>query len=134
MTYAITEDCIGCQRCLPACPTNAIEPNGDSFSINTDLCNNCQGFHSVPQCWSVCPTNSGCVSLSPESTAFTFSRALETSTDYWQAWQANYDYRISKLRDSAQSGYWHDWFDTYSQTLQKLQAHPKKTENVPLVP
>ncbi|MEM9008050.1 MAG: 4Fe-4S binding protein, partial [Cyanobacteria bacterium P01_F01_bin.86] len=33
MTYTITQDCIGCQRCLSACPTEAIQTNGLSFWI-----------------------------------------------------------------------------------------------------
>jgi ferredoxin len=133
MTYAITEKCISCQRCVPNCPTNAIERDGTAFRINADLCNNCKGFHSVPQCWAVCPTDGGCVSLSGNS-SFTLGTALETTADYWKAWQAAYSQRVSRLKQSPQTDYWHDWFNAYSQTLQKLQAQAETGENVPLVP
>ncbi|NJM97255.1 MAG: 4Fe-4S binding protein [Phormidesmis sp. RL_2_1] len=133
MTYAITDKCISCQRCLPACPTNAIEPDGDSFQINADLCNNCRGFYSVPQCWSACPTSGGCVSLAAGSSSFTLGNVLETSTDYWKAWRANYNHRVSRLKSSPQSAYWQNWFDTYSKNLQQLQAQSKEPPS-PLTP
>ncbi len=135
MTYAITEKCISCQRCLPACPTNAIERDGDTFRINADLCNNCQGAHSVPQCWAACPTDGGCVSLSNAGSSFTLGKALENTTDYWKAWLAAYSQRVSQLRSSAQADYWHDWFDSYSQTLQQLQDKAQEeSKTLPLVP
>ncbi|EDX85202.1 4Fe-4S binding domain protein [Synechococcus sp. PCC 7335] len=134
MTYAITDKCISCQRCIPTCPTNAIERNGATFKINADLCNNCKGFYSVPQCWAVCPTEGGCVSLSGRSSAFTLGSAIETTADYWKAWQAAYKQRVSRLKQSPQSEYWNDWFDSYSQSLEKLQAQAKTGTNAPLTP
>ena len=132
MTYAITDQCISCQRCLPNCPTNAIERNGSTFQINADKCNNCKGFHSVPQCWAVCPTDGGCVSVPIGTSAFTLGNALEKTTDYWQAWQAAYSQSVSRVKNSPQADYWHGWFDAYSKALQKLQA--QSPEDIPLVP
>lgn len=134
MTYAITESCISCQRCIPNCPTNAIERDGATFRINADLCNNCKGFHSVPQCWAVCPTDKGCISLSAGSSAFTLGNALEKTTDYWKAWAAAYSQRVSRLKHAPEADYWHDWFDAYSQSLQKMQAQSEADTTVPLVP
>ncbi|MEL6552052.1 MAG: 4Fe-4S binding protein [Cyanobacteria bacterium J06621_11] len=135
MTYAITEKCISCQRCIPNCPTNAIEPDGATFRINAELCNNCKGFHSVPQCWAACPADEGCVSLSNRTSSFTLGNALETTTDYWKAWQAAYSQRVSQLENSPQADYWHSWFDSYSHTLQKLQTQAKEdSKSIPLVP
>ena len=134
MTYAITEKCISCQRCVPNCPTNAIERDGDTFRINADLCNNCKGFHAVPQCWAMCPTDDGCVSLATRISSFTLGNALENTADYWKAWQAAYNQRLALLKDSPQADYWHDWFDSYSQTLQKLQATAEEeNKRIPLV-
>ncbi|MGD1898964.1 MAG: 4Fe-4S dicluster domain-containing protein [Phormidesmis sp.] len=138
MTYAITENCISCQRCLPACPTNAIEAKGSTFQINAALCNNCRGFHSVPQCWAACPTNDGCVSLSAGTNVFTLGSALETSKDYWKTWFSAYSHQVARLKESSNSDYWQDWFDAYSQNLQhlKTQAQQNKTapKNAPLMP
>jgi len=63
MTYTITSQCISCQRCQNACPTSAIQTDGTAFWIDVNSCNQCKGSHGVPQCWSVCPTNAGCVPL-----------------------------------------------------------------------
>lgn len=122
MTYTITNQCIGCQRCLSACPTGAIATDGAAFWIEVDRCNQCQGSHGVPQCWSVCPTNEGCVPLSTATTAMPLGAGAEPSTDYWDTWFATYSRMVARLKASQQSNYWRQWFDTYSQALQQLQT------------
>lgn len=127
MAYTITDKCIGCQRCLPNCPTNAIKADGATFRIDENLCNNCAGAYSVPQCWAACPTNKACVPDAQNTAAFALSTAVERSADYWKAWFSTYHNRLSRLQESKHAGYWKDWFDNYSQTLQKLQTQSQKS-------
>ncbi len=58
MTYTIPSSCNGCDSCRPQCPTGAIKIEGDKFSIDPTLCNNCEGYYSQPQCVIHCPINS----------------------------------------------------------------------------
>ena len=124
--YTITNDCIGCQRCLSACPTGAIATDGNAFWIETDLCNQCEGSYGIPQCWAVCPTNEGCVPLTVETVTASLNSKSETSTDYWEFWSAKYVRMLARLKDSKQPRYWRQWFDAYSQTLRNLQAQPDR--------
>ncbi len=130
MTYAITNSCISCQRCLSSCPTNAIQSDGSRFWIDVNLCNHCQGSHGVAQCWAVCPTNEGCVPLSAGAAAV--SLTAQTSTDYWNNWFVSYSSMVARLKTTKQSPYWRQWFEAYYQTLKKLQAQRKVT--APLTP
>lgn len=130
MAYTITDKCIGCQRCLPNCPTNAIESDGSTFRIDADRCNNCVGAYSVPQCWASCPTNEACVPSLKGATAFTLSTAIERSADYWKAWFSTYHNRIARLEASKHSGYWEAWFDNYTQSLQRLQSRPQDSSGL----
>ena len=41
---------VGCSKCLEVCPANAIQPNGDTVSIDTAICGGCG------MCGSVCPS------------------------------------------------------------------------------
>jgi ferredoxin len=122
MPYTITQSCIGCQRCLSACPTQAIQTNGLAFWIDIDRCNQCQGSHGVPQCWATCPTNEGCVPLSTGATAIPLSSISEASGDYWESWFATYTRMVARLQTAPHSGYWHTWFDGYSQAMKRLQT------------
>jgi ferredoxin len=119
MTYTITSQCIGCDRCLSVCPTHAIQQQGDHYSINSDLCNNCVGYYSVAQCAATCPTNKGCISGS--TIAFS-QQGLLDSTDYWERWFSTYNCMMSRLRRSKNAQYWEHWFDAYSHKLSKLLA------------
>jgi ferredoxin len=56
MAYKITEDCTACGICLPECPNSAIS-EGDPYVIDPSKCNECEGFHDVPQCKDVCPVD-----------------------------------------------------------------------------
>ena len=79
MAIIITDDCINCGACEPACPNNAIYEGGstwrmsdgtkssdggqqdplkdNSYFIAPDKCTECVGFHDEPQCASVCPVD-----------------------------------------------------------------------------
>jgi ferredoxin len=134
MSYTITNKCIGCQRCLSACPTRAIQTNGGVFWIDIHRCNQCAGSHGVPQCWSVCPTNEGCVPLSTGTLAIALATESETSTDYWRSWFATYSHLVARLKDTKPSSYWQQWFDRYSQSLQQLQNQPHNPVSLPVTP
>ncbi|MEO0489187.1 MAG: 4Fe-4S binding protein [Cyanobacteria bacterium J06635_15] len=134
MTYTITNNCISCQRCLSSCPTSAIQTDGSSFWIDVNRCNQCEGSHGVSQCWSVCPTNDGCVPLTAGVTAVSMTPASKVPTDYWNTWFARYTRMVARLKTSQPSGYWQQWFDTYSQTLQNLQTEYANGSNIPLTP
>jgi Fe-S-cluster-containing dehydrogenase component len=124
MTYAITQNCIGCQRCLSACPTEAIQTDGTAFWIDVNRCNQCQGSHGVPQCWAVCPTNEGCVPLAAGAVAVPLNSGSEASPDYWESWFATYTRLVGRLQGAPRSEYWRHWFDSYSQSVSRLQTHP----------
>ena len=128
MTYTITNDCISCQRCLSACPTDAIQTNGANFWIDVDRCNQCKDGYGVAQCWAVCPTNEGCVPLSTGTTAVGLT--AKEATDYWNKWFASYSRIVDRLKKTEQSDYWYQWFDTYANALKHLQA--QRGNNVPL--
>lgn len=49
MKYKISNDCIGCQTCIPECPKEAIIPNSDRYQIVSNKCDGCKA------CVSVCP-------------------------------------------------------------------------------
>jgi len=116
MTYAITSNCIGCQRCVPACPTGAIKADGTQFKIDESLCNQCVGSYSVPQCWATCPTSHGCIEA-----------IATTSTDYWETWFATYAHIAQRFKQTAKPQYWNTWFDRYAETLNRLQGNGSVT-------
>jgi len=122
MPYAITNQCIGCDRCLSSCPTQAIQTNNQQYWIDTHQCTSCEGTYSVAQCWAVCPTNGGCVFV-----ADILAGDINSSQpgDYWDSWFNTYNRLIIQLKSSQQSNYWQSWFDSYAATLSHLQTqHP----------
>ncbi|MES2662621.1 MAG: YfhL family 4Fe-4S dicluster ferredoxin [Pseudomonadota bacterium] len=64
MALKITEECINCDVCEPACPNNAIYPGERIYHIDPDLCTECVGHFEVPQCQPLCPVN--CIPLDSE--------------------------------------------------------------------
>lgn len=68
MALIISDECINCDVCEPACPNTAISQGEDIYVINPDLCTQCVGHYDEPQCSEVCPVD--CISIdftNPES-------------------------------------------------------------------
>lgn len=63
MALMITEECINCDVCEPACPNEAIYEGKDIYEINPLKCTECVGHFDEPQCQLVCPVN--CISKDP---------------------------------------------------------------------
>ena|SRR3990167_3104748 len=57
MSLKITDECINCDVCEPACPNQAIHQGELIYEINPDLCTECVGHFDEPQCVMVCPVN-----------------------------------------------------------------------------
>ena len=57
MAYKITDECISCGDCAPACPNEAISAGTDIYVINVDKCTECVGSHPSPRCVTVCPVD-----------------------------------------------------------------------------
>jgi Fe-S-cluster-containing hydrogenase component 2 len=116
MAYTITSECIDCDRCQFVCPTKAIQLVGNQYRIDSSLCNNCVGDYSTPQCWAVCPTNTGCI---PVVTPVV-SHPSQLPSDYWEKWFSTYNRIMVQLHKAQHSEYWEQWFDLYSQKLKTL--------------
>ena len=55
MALKITEECINCDVCEPACPNQAISAGEEYYVIDPNLCTECVGHFDTPQCVEVCP-------------------------------------------------------------------------------
>ena len=55
MALIITDECINCDVCEPACPNDAIRQGIDIYEINPDRCTECKGHFDEPQCQEICP-------------------------------------------------------------------------------
>jgi len=51
----ITDDCINCDVCEPACPNAAISMGELIYQIDPDKCTECVGHFDEPQCQQLCP-------------------------------------------------------------------------------
>jgi ferredoxin len=63
MALIITDECINCDVCEPACPNNAISQGEFIFEIDPLRCTECVGHFAEPQCVAICPVN--CIPLDP---------------------------------------------------------------------
>lgn len=59
MALKITDECINCDVCEPACPNQAIAMGESIYVIDPDRCTECVGHFDEPQCVSLCPA--GCI-------------------------------------------------------------------------
>jgi ferredoxin len=60
----ITDQCINCDVCEPACPNDAISMGPEIYVIDPRLCTECVGHFDAPQCREVCPVD--CIPLDPD--------------------------------------------------------------------
>ena len=64
MALMITDECINCDVCEPACPNQAITQGEDIYIIHPSRCTECVGHFDEPQCVVVCPVE--CIDNDPE--------------------------------------------------------------------
>ena len=57
MALTITNECINCDVCEPACPNQAIYQGETIYEIDPDKCTECVGHFAQAQCVAVCPVN-----------------------------------------------------------------------------
>ncbi|MEO1946044.1 MAG: YfhL family 4Fe-4S dicluster ferredoxin [Methylophilaceae bacterium] len=65
MSLLITDECINCDVCEPACPNEAIYQGQEIYEIDTNLCTECVGHFDTPQCVDICPVD--CIPLDPSN-------------------------------------------------------------------
>ena len=57
MSLKITEECINCDVCEPACPNQAIFMGAEFYEIDPERCTECAGHFDEPQCALLCPVD-----------------------------------------------------------------------------
>jgi ferredoxin len=64
LALKITEECINCDVCEPACPNEAISQGVEYYVIDPAKCTECVGHFDTPQCVEVCPVE--CIPKDPD--------------------------------------------------------------------
>lgn len=64
MALMITDECINCDVCEPACPNGAISVGETIYVINPRRCTECVGHFDEPQCVVFCPVE--CIPKNPD--------------------------------------------------------------------
>ena len=64
MALMITDECINCDVCEPACPNQAISMGAEFYQIDPGKCTECVGHFDEPQCVVVCPVE--CIDPDPD--------------------------------------------------------------------
>jgi len=55
MALMITDACVNCDVCEPACPNNAIYAGKEYYQIDPGRCTECVGHFEEQQCVVLCP-------------------------------------------------------------------------------
>lgn len=63
MALIITDECINCDVCEPACPNGAISMGTEIYVIEPSKCTECVGHFDEPQCQMLCPVE--CIPRDP---------------------------------------------------------------------
>ena len=88
MALIITDACINCDVCEPACPNEAISMGPEIYEIDPARCTECVGHFDEPQCVVLCPVE--CIPFDPAhvesrdalaSKAAALKRAVATGRD-----------------------------------------------------
>jgi ferredoxin len=75
MALRITDECINCDVCEPACPNQAISMGPEIYQIDPTRCTECVGHFDEPQCVALCPVS--CIPVDethPESQAVLWAK------------------------------------------------------------
>ena len=64
MALFITDECINCDVCEPACPNDAIREGAEIYVIDPKLCTECVGHYDEPRCVKLCPVD--CILVDPD--------------------------------------------------------------------
>ena len=64
MALLITDECINCDVCEPACPNDAISEGAEIYVIEPGLCTECVGQYDEPRCVKLCPV--ACILVDPD--------------------------------------------------------------------
>lgn len=64
MALLITDQCVNCDVCEPACPNRAIYQGPQVYEIDPERCTECVGHFDEPQCVVVCPVE--CIFVDPD--------------------------------------------------------------------
>ncbi len=64
MALMITDHCINCDVCEPACPNNAIYEGSEYYEIDPQKCTECVGHFEEQQCVVLCPVD--CIPVNPD--------------------------------------------------------------------
>jgi Fe-S-cluster-containing hydrogenase component 2 len=117
MTYAISDQCIACEKCLPHLPIGAIKKNNNGkFSIDPPLYNNCIDSYRLAESNAPCSVFNGCF----PTISSLIKSSQKTTNNYWDNWFVTYDRLISGLKAKKETRYWQRWFETYSRKLELL--------------
>ncbi len=57
MAYKISEECISCGACEPACKNTAIKEGETIYQVDPQKCTECVGWFNAPQCVDTCPVD-----------------------------------------------------------------------------
>jgi ferredoxin len=80
MSLRITDLCVNCDVCEPACPNQAISQGEVIYVIDPARCTECVGHFDEPQCVVVCPVE--CIDpdpAHPESRESLLAKAIALS-------------------------------------------------------
>ncbi len=88
------DDCIGCTKCIPACPVDAIVGTGKHMhTIFTDLCTGCE------LCIAPCPVD--CIDLVVIERELTVAERIQEQDDLRQRYHTHLDRVTRQLADSS---------------------------------
>lgn len=113
VAYIREDECIGCTKCLPDCPTDAILGAPKLMhTVITDACTGCE------LCVPTCPVD--CIEIRPVARNTTSISSLE------QTWQQRFDHhnqRLSRIEQEKQQQYDQARFKDANDSVEARKAY-----------